>query len=208
MSPPRRAACLLFASLAALASACTSILGDYHAGAGGAGGAGGDTGSSESTTSGSNGISSAGSLTSATGATSGVTTSGAGTTSAGTTSASSAASSTSASGTSTAAGGGTCTNMMQDGNETDIDCGGGDCNPCGLGRRCGNLDANCKNGNCQNDICTPLMFECGNRQLDPLETDIDCGGPNCPGCGPNQKCQLDSDCFFNLCVNERCALFP
>src|SRR5262249_37436702 len=161
MSSARRTACLFFALTAALASACTSILGDYHAGEGGAGGAGTSDSTSASrsagmsaTTTGSGGFTSAGSFTSAGHMSSG-----------------------GMSQTSTAGGGVGCANGIQDGSETDVDCGGDLCAPCGVGLRCGNLDSNCEFGNCRNGVCTMFQLSCGNKVQDGSETDVDCGGP-------------------------------
>ena len=44
----------------------------------------------------------------------------------------------------------TCFNGAKDGNETDIDCGGGDCLPCRGGKQCEN-DADCADGGCYGD---------------------------------------------------------
>ncbi len=55
-------------------------------------------------------------------------------------------------------GGPTCTDGIQNGNETGIDCGGPDCDPCGGGPTCSD---GVQNGN---------------------ETGIDCGGPDCDPC--------------------------
>ncbi|PJB38317.1 MAG: hypothetical protein CO108_19280, partial [Deltaproteobacteria bacterium CG_4_9_14_3_um_filter_63_12] len=49
-------------------------------------------------------------------------------------------------------GSNTCTNRWQDGAESDVDCGGGQCQPCWDGQRCfGPQD--CWNGVCTNGIC-------------------------------------------------------
>ena len=45
-----------------------------------------------------------------------------------------------------------CFNRKQDGNETDIDCGGKHCPPCSLGRQC-IKDGDCKSKNCLQDRC-------------------------------------------------------
>ncbi len=36
------------------------------------------------------------------------------------------------------------------------------------------------------------------------ETDVDCGGGTCPGCGPGRDCLVASDCASNMCVAQRC----
>src|SRR5262245_27319205 len=38
------------------------------------------------------------------------------------------------------------------------------------------------------------MAKCNNHALDPPETDVDCGGPACPPCGPGDSCGIAADC--------------
>jgi hypothetical protein len=45
-----------------------------------------------------------------------------------------------------------CTDYVQNGAETDVDCGGGTCAKCGSGRMC-NSDDDCRNGNCASGKC-------------------------------------------------------
>jgi hypothetical protein len=51
-----------------------------------------------------------------------------------------------------AAGGGTCDDKKQDGNETDTDCGGGECPKCGAGLKC-KVDGDCRSGKCTSEKC-------------------------------------------------------
>jgi hypothetical protein len=95
--------------------------------------------------------------------------------------------------------------MVQDGSESDVDCGGDVCAPCGTGLRCDGLDANCVTKVCRNNICAPPDLACTNGKQDQQETDIDCGGPTCPGCAPGKKCLTNGDCFFNQCLNGICG---
>jgi hypothetical protein len=53
-----------------------------------------------------------------------------------------------------------CINGKQDGNETDVDCGGS-CAPCDLQQAC-NISADCLSGNCQSGICAEAQ-----TNLDP-----------------------------------------
>jgi hypothetical protein len=47
----------------------------------------------------------------------------------------------------------TCSDGCQDGNETDVDCGGMECNsPCDIGKGC-KLDTDCSSGTCSAGIC-------------------------------------------------------
>lgn len=55
-------------------------------------------------------------------------------------------------GGSAGAGATACNDGAKNGDETDVDCGGGTCSPCGLGKSCG-TDADCKSDNCSSDVC-------------------------------------------------------
>jgi hypothetical protein len=44
---------------------------------------------------------------------------------------------------------------------------------------------------------------CTNGELDPDETDIDCGGP-CSTCDVDQGCAIDADCTSDLCMLDLC----
>jgi len=46
---------------------------------------------------------------------------------------------------------------------------------------------------------------CSNGIKDGTETDVDCGGNQCPKCGDGKMCQLPSDCQSNDCVNGLCV---
>jgi hypothetical protein len=47
---------------------------------------------------------------------------------------------------------GPCSNGLQDGTETDVDCGGLECGPCSVGRAC-LVDADCQTSICQSGVC-------------------------------------------------------
>jgi len=85
-----------------------------------------------------------------------------------------------------------CGDGLQNGGETDVDCGGPDCDPCGEGQSC-TIDSDCAGGTCcsgaccaaglscfEEACCTPrtceeMMFVCGLRD-DGCGGTIDCGG--------------------------------
>jgi hypothetical protein len=97
---------------------------------------------------------------------------------------------------------GNCGDRLQNGKETDKDCGGPQCGKCDLGLRCkGNTD--CENGACFANKCQ--AEHCTNQEPDGGETDYNCGGTECPGCASNQKCLVNSDCRQNLCVDGQCV---
>jgi hypothetical protein len=94
-----------------------------------------------------------------------------------------------------------CTDGIQDGQETDTDCGGPNCPRCGDGQGClGQRDCQssvCVNGRCAAPTCTDHV-------KNGLETDTDCGGPDCPRCGNFSKCLVNSDCISGLCLSGVC----
>src|SRR5581483_193449 len=99
-----------------------------------------------------------------------------------------------------------CMDMVQDGMETDVDCGGsgaGHCNPCGDGKKC-LVGTDCKSmvctaGKCQTATCTDGV-------QNNAETDTDCGGGTCPKCGPTKKCSIGNDCVGGQCgANMTCT---
>jgi hypothetical protein len=90
-----------------------------------------------------------------------------------------------------------CTDHVQDGGETDIDCGGGACPACADLEHC-LVDADCTSGNCdaQRDMCLPVT--CTNGVKDGTETDVDCGGV-CAACGYAKHCNISPDCLSTAC---------
>ena len=74
-----------------------------------------------------------------------------------------------------------CTDTAQNGNETDIDCGGSDCPRCAAGARC-ELPSDCLNDACNDGRCVPEL--CGNGTVDPDEA--------CDDGGESATC--DADC--------------
>ncbi len=88
-----------------------------------------------------------------------------------------------------------CDDEIQNGSETDVDCGGA-CKPCAVGLSC-RSGSDCKNGNCVGERCTPLP--CFNGVQDGTETDVDCGGGTCRKCAGARHCLADSDCFSGTC---------
>src|SRR5262245_15064171 len=76
---------------------------------------------------------------------------------------------------------GPCTNHTRDGDESDVDCGGTVCGPCGTGGRC-TEDRDCTSMLCTGGVCVG-MAGCADGHKDGRETDVDCGGPDCVPCG-------------------------
>ncbi len=103
----------------------------------------------------------------------------------------------------------TCHDNLKDGDETDIDCGGGQCGGCGPNKGCAST-SDCSStasgcgpnvGGCACDLVTGTCVydHCFDQRKDGNETDVDCGGGECPPCGPMQGCGLDGDCTTNAC---------
>jgi hypothetical protein len=65
-----------------------------------------------------------------------------------------------------------CTNSVQDGAETDVDCGGPTCGPCANGRQCA-VNGDCVSGLCAAGTCTPLA------QGSACLSNGACGSGNC-----------------------------
>jgi hypothetical protein len=96
-----------------------------------------------------------------------------------------------------------CTNSIMDGNETDIDCGGGKCSACNSGKMCEN-DADCKTSYCSiNNLCSAPS--CTDSLKNQGEADVDCGGPCTEKCGENDECFRDSDCRSQNCIKNICV---
>jgi tetratricopeptide (TPR) repeat protein len=75
---------------------------------------------------------------------------------------------------------GTCTDIVKNQDETDVDCGGLVCEPCDLFERC-LIDFDCKSGFCNpiDGIC--MEPTCIDGFKNQGEERVDCGGP-CPPC--------------------------
>ncbi|HWZ92924.1 MAG TPA: hypothetical protein VNW92_28860 [Polyangiaceae bacterium] len=88
-----------------------------------------------------------------------------------------------------------CADARQDGNETDIDCGGGLCPGCTLDRAClGNTD--CASFACDAVSLTCIADPCSDHRMDSDESDLDCGGSSlsCSRCDVGKKCTSNLDC--------------
>lgn len=101
----------------------------------------------------------------------------------------------------------TCSNQMQDVNETDVDCGGPDCPKCMAGEACLN-NADC-HGSCDPIISQCIEPSCSDGVKNGTESDIDCGalcGANDPAkkCLEVQQCLFPKDCASGVCIGGIC----
>lgn len=92
----------------------------------------------------------------------------------------------------------TCYDDVQNGNEDGIDCGTTCPNPCGMSGDCSD-DDDCRPGEycTRGATCEPAA--CDNGVQETHETDIDCGGVDCPDCGPGGGCNVAADCDSHVC---------
>jgi hypothetical protein len=96
-----------------------------------------------------------------------------------------------------------CTDGVKDGDETDIDCGGGTCPACANGEDC-KVGSDCKEKVCAGGVCAAPT--CHDGIKDGEETDVDCGGPMCPPCHAGDTCKGASDCISDVCTAMVCIL--
>ncbi len=96
-----------------------------------------------------------------------------------------------------------CADGMQNGDETDVDCGGPDasCARCATGASCV-AGSDCASGVCTDDVCQAPACNDGVRNGD--ETDVDCGGGTCGGCEQGKACEVGTDCVGLVCTEGVC----
>ena len=94
-----------------------------------------------------------------------------------------------------------CSDMVKNGHETDVDCGGGMCGGCANGKLC-SIATDCTSGVCTAGKCaTPT---CMDVVKNGNETDVDCGGGVCMACTAGKSCLANTDCTSALCTGGRC----
>ncbi len=91
-----------------------------------------------------------------------------------------------------------CSNRVQDGTETDVDCGGRECAPCGIGHMC-----------VETRDCAPSLPECGAVAL--CDTRLRCS--ESVSCTDGDACTTDScvatdGCVFDLIDADRDTFGP
>jgi hypothetical protein len=96
----------------------------------------------------------------------------------------------------------TCADGMTNGTETDTDCGGGICLPCGNSKSC-QASSDCKSVSCVGNVCAAT--QCSDGAKNGGETSTDCGGPSCTKCPLTKSCFVNSDCLSNNCMALICS---
>lgn len=93
-----------------------------------------------------------------------------------------------------------CDDVIPNGRETDVDCGGDKCSPCAAGKMC-KVGPDCTSGVCTSGIC---QATCSDKEKNGQETDVDCGGGTCSPCAGKKACMSDNDCESKVCVGNVC----
>lgn len=93
-----------------------------------------------------------------------------------------------------------CDDEVENGSETDVDCGGSCPNGCAEGKAC-TEDGDCKGGDCDGTVC---LATCTDEERNGTETDVDCGGSCTTKCAVGKACAGDGDCASDNCVSNVC----
>jgi hypothetical protein len=95
-----------------------------------------------------------------------------------------------------------CDDNIENGTESDVDCGGS-CAPCADQRDC-NQDTDCANNNCD---ASGICISCGDTVRNGTETAVDCGGADlaCRRCVAGEACLSNTDCVNQFCLGGFCT---
>ncbi len=101
-----------------------------------------------------------------------------------------------------------CSDGVKNNAETDVDCGGPACPRCTDNKGCLGA-ADCRSGTCT-DLGAGLKCQpatCTDGKKNGAESDVDCGGPTCPGCVVGRACVTGTDCASKGCnYKNQCAV--
>jgi hypothetical protein len=99
-----------------------------------------------------------------------------------------------------------CDDELENGTESDEDCGGNDCDPCEEGKRC-LVGTDCTSLVCEavDDALTCIAATCSDERANGNETGEDCGGDTeCDRCPAGEGCAAHADCTTNSCKDDIC----
>merc|ERR1711871_113128 len=95
-----------------------------------------------------------------------------------------------------------CGDQVANGDESDVDCGGGCSSKCAVGKKCF-ADTDCQSGSCNAKSKTCVAPTCKDERHNGDEKDVDCGG-SCGACGDGARCSANTDCRSKQCIGGRC----
>ncbi len=90
----------------------------------------------------------------------------------------------------------TCSDGAKNGNETDLNCGGGTCAMCADLKAC-LAASDCTSGVCTGNVCQ--VPTCSDSAQNAAETDLNCGGGTCAKCADGKSCLVVADCVSGVC---------
>ncbi|MDB4935039.1 MAG: hypothetical protein JWP87_2011 [Labilithrix sp.] len=91
-----------------------------------------------------------------------------------------------------------CADLVKNGTETDVDCGGSCTTKCATAKVCA-LGSDCASGVCSANLCVAPV--CNDTVKNGTETDTDCGGTCATKCADTKGCAAAADCTSGLCDN-------
>lgn len=99
-----------------------------------------------------------------------------------------------------------CGDGVEDGDETDVDCGGS-CARCSSGASCGS-GYDCQSGFCNRQYAAEgacIDDHCQDGIQDADECGVDCGGEQCAKCGNFVRCSEAEDCQSGITDGQSCV---
>ena len=93
-----------------------------------------------------------------------------------------------------------CGDGVQNGDESDVDCGGAACEACDDGGGCG-AAGDCASAVCVGEMC--VAATCRDEVRNGDESDSDCGGA-CSACVDGKGCADGDDCTSGVCDDGTC----
>ena len=97
----------------------------------------------------------------------------------------------------------TCEDSVTSRDETDVDCGGTFCDPCGDGKTCA-MSGDCVSLVCTDSVCQ--ASDCSDGVKNGTETDVDCGG-DCQPCDSGKACNENAECRSRICDAGVCKKY-
>lgn len=95
-----------------------------------------------------------------------------------------------------------CDDGVNNGWETDVDCGGLACPACADGAEC-QTRIDCASLVCDRGTHTCSPAACDDAAKNGSESDVDCGGV-CAPCSDGADCASDADCVSGSCLDSQC----